>query len=98
MRIAIIGTGKMGRGFAQALSPKHEVIVGSRNAERAQATASKTAAAAGATYSEAAATADVVILTVPWGGMDETLAQLGDVQGTVVVDVSFPTTSVSARR
>jgi predicted dinucleotide-binding enzyme len=33
MKVAIIGTGKMGRGFAQALAPKHEVIVGSRDLE-----------------------------------------------------------------
>jgi NADPH-dependent F420 reductase len=90
MRIAVIGTGKMGRGFARALAPRHEVIVGSRDPDRARATASKTGAAAGATYPEAVTDADVVILTVPWQAMDETLAQLGDLRGTVVVDVSYP--------
>ena len=33
MRIAVIGTGKMGRGFAQALASIHEVVVGSRERE-----------------------------------------------------------------
>jgi predicted dinucleotide-binding enzyme len=65
VRIAVIGTGKMGRGFTQALVPTHEVVVGSRNPDRAAATASKTGAAGGATYADAAADADVVILTVP---------------------------------
>ena len=41
MRIAIIGTGKMGRGFAQALAPTHEVIVGSRDPHRASVVAAK---------------------------------------------------------
>lgn len=90
MRIAIIGTGKMGRGFAQALAPTHEVVVGSRDPDRAAATASRTGAAGGATYADAAANADVVILTVPWTAMDQTLRQLGDLPGTVVIDVSYP--------
>ncbi|HZK51945.1 MAG TPA: NAD(P)-binding domain-containing protein [Actinomycetota bacterium] len=34
MMVAIIGTGRMGRGFAQALAVKHEVVVGSRDASR----------------------------------------------------------------
>jgi NADPH-dependent F420 reductase len=90
MRVAIIGTGKMGRGFASALAPIHDVIIGSRDPARARAVARKTGASAGATYLEAAEGADVIILAVPWHAMDETLARLGDVQGTIVVDVSFP--------
>jgi 8-hydroxy-5-deazaflavin:NADPH oxidoreductase len=90
VRIAIIGTGRMGRGFAQALAPTHEVVVGSRDPDKAVATASKTGAARGATYGDAAANADVVILTVPWQAMDETLGQVGELPGTVVIDVSYP--------
>jgi NADPH-dependent F420 reductase len=90
MRIAIIGTGKMGRGFAEALAPTHEVVVGSRDPERARSVASKVGAAAGSSYADAVADADVVILTVPWSAMDDTLAQLGELGGTVVVDVSNP--------
>jgi NADPH-dependent F420 reductase len=92
MRIAVIGTGKMGRGFARALAAKHDVVVGSRDPERAAATAAKTSAAAGASYAEAVASAQVVILTVPWEAMDETLGAIGEQlrPGTVVVDVSFP--------
>ena len=84
MRIAIIGTGKMGRGFAQALASTHEVVVGSCDPDRAVATASKTGAAGGATYAAAADNADLVILTVPWQAMEDTLGQLGDLSGTVV--------------
>ena len=90
MKVAIIGTGKMGKGFARALSPKHEVVVGSRDLERARETTSKVGAARGATYADAVGDADVVILTVPWEAMGETLPQLGDLKGTVVVDVSYP--------
>ena len=90
MRIAIIGTGKMGRGFAEALAPKHEVVIGSRDPKKAVATASKTGATGGTTYPEASANADVVILTVPWHAMNETLRELGDLAGTVVIDVAYP--------
>jgi NADPH-dependent F420 reductase len=90
VRIAIIGTGKMGRGFTQALAPTHDVVVGSRDPDRAAAIASKIGAAGSATYADAAASADVVILTVPWQAMQETLRQLGDLPGTIVIDVSFP--------
>jgi 8-hydroxy-5-deazaflavin:NADPH oxidoreductase len=90
VKVAIIGTGRMGRGFATALAPKHEVTVGSRDPKRARQTASKTGAARGATYAQAAADAEVVILTVPWAAMEETLGQLGELNQTVVIDVSWP--------
>lgn len=90
MKVAVIGTGRMGRGFATALAPKHQVTVGSRDPNRASRAASATGAARGATYAEAAADAEVVILTVPWAAMEETLGQLGELNGTAVVDVSYP--------
>jgi 8-hydroxy-5-deazaflavin:NADPH oxidoreductase len=90
VRIAVIGTGKMGRGFASALSPKHEIVFGSRDPARAQKVVRATAAAGAVTPSEAVTGAEVVILAVPWRAMDETLPQLGDLDGTVVVDVSAP--------
>jgi 8-hydroxy-5-deazaflavin:NADPH oxidoreductase len=90
VKVAIIGTGKMGRGFAIALAPKHQVTVGSRDPDRARQVASATGATRGATYAEAAADAEVVVLTVPWEAMDDTLRQLGELSETVVVDVSYP--------
>jgi 8-hydroxy-5-deazaflavin:NADPH oxidoreductase len=90
VKVAIIGTGKMGRGFATALASKHEVTVGSRDPDRARKVASATGAARGAAYAEAAADAEVVILTVPWPAIDDTLGQLGELNQTVVVDVSWP--------
>jgi 8-hydroxy-5-deazaflavin:NADPH oxidoreductase len=92
LRIAIIGTGKMGRGFAQALAPTHDVVIGSRDPTRATAIAQKAGASGSATYVDVAAGADVVFLTVPWNAMDETLGQLGDAAGTIVIDVSYPYT------
>ena len=90
VKVAIIGAGRMGRGFATALAPKHQVTVGSRDPNRARKVASATGATRGATYTEAAADAEVVILTVPWAAIEDTLRQLGELDQTVVIDVSFP--------
>jgi 8-hydroxy-5-deazaflavin:NADPH oxidoreductase len=90
VKVAIIGTGKMGRGFATALASTHQVTVGSRDPDRARKVASATGATRGATYAEAAADAEVVILTVPWPAIDDTLGQLGELNQTVVIDVSWP--------
>jgi 8-hydroxy-5-deazaflavin:NADPH oxidoreductase len=90
MRIAVIGTGKMGRGFAMALSPRHEVVFGSRDPRRAAKVVRSTGATEARSPEEAVAGADVVILAVPWKAMEETLARLEDLDGTVVVDVTAP--------
>lgn len=90
VRIAIIGTGKMGRGFAGALASRHEVVFGSRHPDRAKKITRSTGAAGAMSSAEAAAGAEVVILAVPWQAMKETLTQLGDLERTVVVDVSVP--------
>jgi 8-hydroxy-5-deazaflavin:NADPH oxidoreductase len=90
MKIAIIGTGKMGRGFASALSPQHEVILGSRDPQRAAKVVRATGAAGATSYEKASLAADIVILAVPWRAIEETLASLGKLDGTVVVDVTVP--------
>ena len=90
MKIAIIGTGKMGRGFATALSRKHEVVFGSRDPERAAKAVRKTGATGATTYEEADSGADIVILAVPWKAVDDTAALLGRLSGKVVVDITVP--------
>ena len=90
MKIAVIGTGKMGRGFASALGSRHKVVFGSRDPARAAKVVRATGAAGAASYAEAASGADIVILAVPWKAMDETLPALGKLTGKVIVDISVP--------
>jgi predicted dinucleotide-binding enzyme len=87
MKIAIIGTGKMGRGFATALSPKHEVIVGSRDVDKARRTVSRTRAARGGSYRDAGRRCRRRHSRRSLVAMDETLTQLGQLKGTVVIDL-----------
>lgn len=99
MRIGIVGgTGKEGVGlglrWAQA---GHEVIIGSRDAERARAKAAELAAPGrrveGKSNRDAAAAAEVVVLTVPATGLSATLPELREVcRGKVVVSTVVPLT------
>lgn len=101
MRIGIVGgTGKEGVGlglrWAQA---GHEVIIGSRDPERARAKAAELATSApgarvdGRSNRDAAAAADVVVLTVPATGLPATLPELREVcRGKVVVSTVVPLT------
>jgi predicted dinucleotide-binding enzyme len=80
----------MGRGFAAALSPRHEVVFGSRDPAAAGKAVRGTGAAGAEAVDEAAAGAKAVVLAVPWRAVEETAARLGDVAGTVVIDVTVP--------
>lgn len=89
VKIGIIGTGKMARGFSAALASDHVVILGSRTPDQKAGVGSKLGVGV-TTYRDAARKADVVVLTVPWSAMDSVLPELGPLTGKVVVDVSFP--------
>ena len=92
------GTGPEGKGLAVRLAMAGDaVVIGSRDAGRAQEAADELLALApGATISgavnpEAAAQSDVVFLTMPYNGMSPTIAGVGDaLDGKVVVTVIAP--------
>ena len=90
MKVAVIGAGNMGTGLARSLVAKHEVAVGSRDPEKAQSVARELGAAGGAGYADAVADAEVVFLAVPWPAVEDTLAQVGDLSGKVLVDITNP--------
>ena len=90
MRIGIVGTGGMASGFGRLLSEKHEVWMGSRDTERGKQSADEVGAAGGGSYGDVVPEADVVILAVPWTAIEETLPQLGDLTGKVVIDITNP--------
>ena len=92
------GTGPEGKGLALRLAMAGEsVIIGSRDAGRAQEAADELlslapeANIAGAVNSEAALQCDVVFLTMPYNGMSPTIAGVGDaLDGKTVVTVIAP--------
>jgi NADPH-dependent F420 reductase len=99
--IAILGgTGPEGTGLAYRWARAGEkIILGSRDAQRAQeiakAIGEKAKAAqsvTGAENSQAASSADVVVLTVPFAGHAPLLKQLKSVwkAGTILIDATVP--------
>ncbi len=94
LTVAVLGgTGEQGRGLARrfALSGLR-VVLGSRDAGRAQAAAAALPGeVTGADNAAAAAAGDVVVVAVPWDGHRELLASLaGELAGKVVVDCVNP--------
>ena len=95
MTVGILGgTGPQGRGLARRLATAgHQVIIGSRSAERAQQVAAEYAGVgdvSGAGNAEAAS-ADLVIVAVPYAGHAELLESLrSELEGKIVVDCVNP--------
>ncbi len=100
-KIAILGgTGPEGSGLANRLARAGEhIVIGSRDAARAQETAQQlrtqiggTAQIEGADNAAAAAQCDVAVLTLPFSGQAPLLKQLKGVwkPGTVVIDTTVP--------
>ena len=99
--IAILGgTGNQGRGLALRWARAGQtIIIGSRDAQRAQAAADKVAAEAGtmvdvsgAENSAACASSDVCVLTVPFESQASVLKQLKSSfrPGTILIDTTVP--------
>jgi len=96
--IAVLGgTGPQGRGLARRFAAAGlDVVIGSRNAERARSTAEALVEAVGgnvtgAANADAAAAGDVVVVAVPWDGHKELLQELtAPLAGKVVVDCVNP--------
>lgn len=99
MRIAIIGTGNVGRAIAQGLKGKgHDVVLGSRKADSAEIKAFALAMEADlAPPSEAAGGADVVVLALPWGGAEAAVKAFGDLSGRIVIDCMNPLAMIEGK-
>jgi NADPH-dependent F420 reductase len=107
MRIAIIGgTGKEGHGLALGWARAgQEVLVGSRAPERAQETAAAInaavgkPAATGLSNPEAAAAAEIAVLTVPYAAHGAILKEIqAGMRGKILVDVTVPLDPEKPRR
>ena len=98
--IAVLGgTGKEGRGLALRWAAKgHDVIIGSREAERAAATASEIRArlgdrcrVQGLDNRAAAERARIVVLTVPYAAQMATATEVAAaLAGNILIDVTVP--------
>ena len=90
--IAVIGTGRVGGALGPRLAGLgHEVVYGSRDPQREDVLAlvEKTGSgASAATSSEAADRADWVVMAVPYRAMGGVLAEIGELDGKIVIDIT----------
>ena len=92
------GTGEEGSGLAlRWASAGHRVVLGSRSAEKAAQTAARLSQRIaprrieGATNREAAARAEIVVLTVPYAAQRLTVDEVrGELSGKILIDVTVP--------
>ncbi len=92
MQIAIIGTGNVGSAIARGLKGKgHGVTLGVRDAGRANLVAlAEEVSARLLDPHEAAQSADIVILALPWDKAEGAVRALGDLSGRIVIDCMNP--------
>ena len=91
MRIAIIGTGSVGSALATGWSGDHEVVLGSRRPDEPDVEAlARELGARALRPGDAVRGADVVVLAIPWDAAQETVRELGDLAGAVLVDCTNP--------
>lgn len=91
MRIGIIGAGRIGGNCARRLAlAGHEVALSfARDAGRLEKLAAEIGARARvASPADAVDSVGIVVLSVPWGAIDEALAQAGPLAEKVVVDTT----------
>jgi NADPH-dependent F420 reductase len=90
MRVAIIGSGNVGKALAGSLTKAgHEVTLTATTPESAQAAADQTGAQGAKSNQAAVESAEVVVLAVPYPALDGLLDDVGDhLDGKVVVDAT----------
>ena len=90
MRIAIIGSGNVGKALASsATKAGHHVTLSARSAEKAREVAEATNAHAASSNRDAVKDAELVVLAVPPDKVDEVVGGLSpELDGKVIIDVT----------
>jgi 8-hydroxy-5-deazaflavin:NADPH oxidoreductase len=93
-KIAIIGAGSVGSTLAKGWTKAgHSICFGLRNPHESKyhdLVSALGSSASAASNSEAAASADVVVLATPWLGTQEAVEACGDLSGKIVIDATNP--------
>lgn len=90
MRIGVIGAGRIGGNVArQAVRAGHEAVVSySRDGAGLAALADELGEHASVGSPAQAAACDLLVIAVPWGVLDDAIAQAGPLDGVTVVDTT----------
>jgi NADPH-dependent F420 reductase len=92
MKIAVLGTGNVGRSLAKLWAEKgHEIVFGSRDPEKALKIAESMGKnVCSSTYEDAAKWGDVVVLATPYTAAQDIIKVTGDLTGKILVDCTNP--------
>jgi predicted dinucleotide-binding enzyme len=92
MKISIIGTGNVGSALARGLKKSsHTVVLGARDiTNRATQDLAADVGAQLASPVDAAKSAEVVVLALPWNVAEAAIKALGDLSGKIVIDCMNP--------
>ncbi|MFL5770154.1 MAG: NADPH-dependent F420 reductase [Chloroflexota bacterium] len=90
MKVAIIGTGNVGRALTGSFTRAgHDVTLAAAHPEHAEEAARELGATAAESSADAVANADLVVLAVPATALNSVANEIGDdLAGKVVIDVS----------
>jgi 8-hydroxy-5-deazaflavin:NADPH oxidoreductase len=92
MKVAIIGTGNVGRSLGSSLTKAgHDVTYAAQDAAKTRAVAGEVGGHAETSLTAAVAGAEVVVLAVPFGAVEDVAGTIADaVGGKVVIDATNP--------
>jgi 8-hydroxy-5-deazaflavin:NADPH oxidoreductase len=94
MKLAILGAGNVGSAIGRVWAEKgHTVIFGVRDVNAAKVQTLLTEIGKNvraANLAEAAAQAEVIVLTVTWDAMPEAIAAIGQLDGKILLDCTNP--------
>ncbi len=92
MKIAVIGTGNVGAALGGTFARAgHDVTLAAQDAEKTKRVAEQVGARAAADPAEAAENAEIVVLAIPFGALEEVGREIADAGADkVVVDATNP--------
>lgn len=101
MKVGIIGgTGDIGEGIAMRLSSHHDVVIGSREQEKAEESSTtcyttvtglgRPCTVSGLSNQEAVDRSDIIILAIPFRHIEPTLASLNGIEDKIVISPINP--------
>ena len=97
--VAVLGTGDMGDSFGPKLAKLgYRIVYGSRNPDSgkmARLLEHTGNGSVAATYRDAARSADIVLLALPWHAIEQIVASLGDMEDKIVIDLAWPESRIA---
>ncbi|HEY7161481.1 MAG TPA: NAD(P)-binding domain-containing protein, partial [Acidobacteriota bacterium] len=91
MKIGVIGNGNMGGALGKLWSSRgHKIMFGSRNPESVKTMAGISPNVNSGSIADAARFGDVILLAVPWQGVENVFRLTGPLSGKIVIDCTNP--------